>query len=157
MPSSIPQDCVARLTEEGIFKDSTWYQITDDEIRYEELTRDERRTASQLDIDRSVRGFGTHALNSDAWLAARFDCCQGPRQHSLYNSPLTSLDNRGASAPALAYSKGKAIEYFREKTITVRAGSVACHHSAYVVVATDHPECHLWVTTDSDFILSKGL
>ena len=38
----------------------------------------------------------------------------------------------------------------------MRAGSFACHHFAYVVVATDHPEYHLWVTTDGDFIFVKG-
>ena len=27
-----PQDCVVRLTEDDIFKGSTWYHITDDEI-----------------------------------------------------------------------------------------------------------------------------
>ena len=43
-----PQDCVVRLTEGGVFKGSTWYEITDDEIRYEGLTRDEGRIAGQL-------------------------------------------------------------------------------------------------------------
>ena len=28
-----PQDCVVRLTEDGIFTSSTWYHFTDDEIR----------------------------------------------------------------------------------------------------------------------------
>ncbi|MEK9934170.1 MAG: hypothetical protein VW664_10515 [Halieaceae bacterium] len=151
-----PQDCVVRLTEGGVFKGSTWYQITDDEIRYEGLTRDEGRIAGQLEIDRSIRGFGTHALNSDAWLVARFDRSEGPCQRTFYNSPLTSLDHRGATGPALECSQGTTIEYFGEETIRVRAGSFACHHFAYVVVATDHPEYHLWVTTDGDFIFVKG-
>ena len=151
-----PRDCVVRLTEDGAFKGSTWYHITDDEIRYEGLTRDEGRIAGQLDIDRSVRGFGTHALNSDAWLVARFDRSQGPRQYTFYNSPLTSLDHRGSTGPALECSQGTTIEYFGEETITVRAGSFDCHHFAYVAVATDHPEYHLWVTTDGDFIFVRG-
>ena len=45
---------------------------------------------------------------------------------------------------------------FCEETISVRAGSFDCHHFAYVVVATDHPEYHLWNTTDGDFIFVKG-
>ena len=48
------------------------------------------------------------------------------------------------------------IEYFGEETITVRTGSLACHHLAYVVVATDHAEHYRWVTTDGDFIFIKG-
>ena len=36
-----PQDCVVRLTEDGVFKGSTWYHITDEEIRYEGVTREE--------------------------------------------------------------------------------------------------------------------
>ena len=38
----------------------------------------------------------------------------------------------------------------------MRAGSFECHHLAYVVVATDHHESYLWVTTDGDFIFVKG-
>ena len=52
-----PRDCVVRLNEDGVFKGSTWYHITDDEIRYEGLTREEGRIAGQLDIDRTVRRF----------------------------------------------------------------------------------------------------
>ena len=78
------QDCVVCHTEDGIFKGNTWYHITyHDEIHYEGLTRDEGRIAGQLDIDRTVRGFGTHALNSDAWLMARFHLSHGSRQHTF--------------------------------------------------------------------------
>ena len=87
---------------------------------------------------------------------ARFDRSQGPRQHTFYNNPLTSLDHRGATGSALACSRGTTIEYFGKETITVRAGSSACRHFAYVVVATDHPKYHLRVTTDGDFIFVKG-
>ena len=152
-----PQYCVVRLTEGGQFKGSTWYHITDNEIRYEGLTRDEGRISGQLAIDRTIRGFGTHALNSDAWLVARFDRSEGPIQRTFYNSPLTSLDHRGATGPALVCSQGTTIEYFGEERVSVPAGTFECHHFAYVVVATDHPEYHLWVTTDGDFIFVKGM
>ena len=151
-----PQDCVVRLTEDDSFKGSTWYHITDDEISYQGLTSAEGRISGQLDIDRSIRGFGTHALNSDAWLVARFDRSEGPCQRTFYNSPLTSLDHRGATGPALVCSQGTTIEYFGEENVSVPAGTFACHHFAYVVVATDHPEYHLWVTTDGDFVFVKG-
>ena len=78
-----PRDCVVRLTKDGIFKGSTSYHVTFNEIRYEGLTRDEGRIAGQLDINRTVRGFGTHALNSDAWLVARFNRSQWSRQHTF--------------------------------------------------------------------------
>lgn len=38
----------------------------------------------------------------------------------------------------------------------MRAGSFECRHLAYVVLATDHHEYYLWVTTDGDFIFVKG-
>ena len=133
-----PQDCVVRLTEDGVFKGSTWYHITDEEITYQGITKDEGRISGTLPIDRTVRGFGTHALNSDAWLVARFDRSQGPGQHTFYNSPLTSLDHRGATGPALVCSQGTTIEYFGEEKISVSAGTFECHHFAYVVVATEH-------------------
>ena len=103
-----------------------------------------------------IWGFGTHALNSDAWLVARFDRSESPCQRTFYNSPLTSLDHRGATGPALVCSQGTTIEYFGEEEVTVQAGTFACYHFAYVVVATDHPEYHLWVTTDGDFLFVKG-
>ena len=87
---------------------------------------------------------------------AWFDRSQGLRQHTFCNSPLTSLDHRGATSPALSCSKGRTIQYFGEETITLRAGSFDCHHFAYVVVATDHPEYQLWMTTDCDSIFVKG-
>ena len=65
-----PQDCVVPVPEDGIYKGRALCQITDDEIRYEGLTRDESRIAGHLDIDCTARGFGTHALNSDDWLVA---------------------------------------------------------------------------------------
>ena len=77
------QDCVVRLTEDGIFKGSTWYHITHDAIRYEGLTRDEGRITGQLEYGRTVRGFGTHALNSDARLVAWFNRSRGSRQHTF--------------------------------------------------------------------------
>ena len=73
-----------------------------------------------------------------------------------YDSPLTSLDHRGATGPALVCSQGTTIAYFGEETVTVSAGTFECHHFAYVVIKTDHPEYHLWVTTDGDFIFVKG-
>ena len=151
-----PQDCMVRLTEGDHFKGSTWYHITDDEISYQGLSSTKGRISGQLDIDRSIRGFGTHALNSDAWLVARFDRSEGPCQRTFYNSPLTSLDHRGATGPALVCSQGTTIEYFGEEEVTVPAGTFSCYHFAYVVVATDHPEYHLWVTSDGDFVFVKG-
>ena len=53
-------------------------------------------------------------------------------------------------------SQGTTIEYFGKERVSVPAGTFECHHFAYVVVATDHPEYHLWVTTDGDFIFVKG-
>ena len=87
---------------------------------------------------------------------ARFDRSRGPRQHTFYNTPLTSLDHRGATGRALECSQGATIEYFGDETVPVRAGSFECHHLTYVIVATDQPEYHLWLSTDGDFIFVKG-
>lgn len=151
-----PQDCLVRLTEGGVFKGSTWYHITDDEMTYEGLTSEQGRISGQATIDRTIRGFGTHALNSDAWLVARFDRSLGPRQHTFRNNPLTSLDHRGATGPSLVCSEATTIEYFGEEAVTVPAGTFQCYHFAYAVIASHHPVYHLWVTTDGDFIFIKG-
>ena len=75
---------------------------------------------------------------------------------TFHNLPLTSLDHRGATGPALECSQGTTIEYFGEETIGVRASSFARHHFAYVVLATDHDEYHLLVTVDGDYLFVKG-
>ena len=52
-----PQDCVVRLTEGGVFKGSTWYEITDDEIRSYEPAAHSSDAGSiavgRLEIDRT--------------------------------------------------------------------------------------------------------
>ena len=75
---------------------------------------------------------------------------------TFHDLPLSSLDHRGATGPALECSQGTTIEYFGEETIGVRASSFARHHFAYVVLATDHDEYHLWVTVDGDYLFVKG-
>ncbi|MDX1293351.1 MAG: hypothetical protein R3265_11110 [Hyphomonas sp.] len=151
-----PMDAAVRLTEDDTFKGTAWYHFTDHSAEMQGFNCESGRVSAETEIDRSVRGFGNHSLMGDAWLVAKFDRSQGPRQHTFYNNPLTSMDHRGATGPLLERSKTCTFEYFGEEEITVRAGTFRCYHFAFVVVANNHPPYHLWVTADGDFGFVKG-
>lgn len=152
-----PQDASVRLTENDQFKGTAWYNFTDHDAEMQGFNIEDGRTSEKIEIDRSVRGFGNHSAMGDAWLVAKFDRSQGPRQHTFYDNPLTSIDHRGATGPRLEKTAFSTFEYFGEESMTVAAGTFDCHHFAFVVVANDHPMYHLWVTADGDFVFVKGV
>ena len=152
-----PQDAVVRLTEGDSFKGTSWYLFTDHEAEMQGFNIEDGRTSETIEIDRSVRGFGNHSLMGDAWLVAKFDRTEGPRQHTFYDNPLTSIDHRGATGPRLERSKASTFEYFGNDMVTVTAGEFRCHHFAFVQVSNNHPPYHLWVTADGDYVFVKGI
>lgn len=151
-----PMDACVRLTEDDLFKGTAWYHFTDQSAEMQGYNMESGRVSAQTAIDRNVRGFGNHSLLGDGWLVARFDRSKGPRQHTFYDNPLTSIDHRGATGPLLERTKASTFEYFGEDEITVPAGTFHCHHFAFVLVSNNHPPYHLWVTADGDFMFVKG-
>ncbi|MEM9879476.1 MAG: hypothetical protein AAF862_09400 [Pseudomonadota bacterium] len=151
-----PMDAAVRLTEDDAFKGTGWYHFTDTAAELQGYNVGNGRISAQDAIDRSIRGFANHSLMGDGWLVARFDRSQGPRQHTFYNSPLTSTDHRGATGPLLERSTSATFEYFGEDSVTVPAGTFECHHFALLGTATNHPPYRMWVTADGDFSFVKG-
>ncbi len=150
-----PQDAAVRLTEDDQFKGSAWYLFDDHLAQMQGFNQQDGRISDTRQITRQVRGFGNHSLMGDAWLVAKFDRSQGPGQQTFRNNPLTSVDHRGATGPALEQTETSTFEYFGEEQITVSVGTFACFHFAFVLVSNNHPPYHLWVTTD-DFVFVKG-
>ena len=152
-----PMDATVRLTEGDEFKGTSWYWFTDHDAEMQGFNIEDGRISETTEIDRNVRGFGNHSVQGDAWLVAKFDRSQGPRQHTFRNNPLTSIDHRGATGPRLERTEASTFEYFGEEEVTVEAGTLHCHHFAFVVVSNNHPPYHLWVTADGDFVFVKGI
>ena len=151
-----PRDSYVRLTESDRFKGSTWYRFTDDTAEYEGFTAAEGRIRDTATISRAMRGFGSHNLNSDAWLTARYDYSKGTGTQRFTDNLLTSIDHRGATGPAFARSNS-GLEYFGVESVEVPAGTFDCHHFAIVGTSHNHPPYDYWVTTDGDYLYVKGI
>ena len=86
-----PLDTYVRLTRNDCFYGSTWYNWSDTEGEYEGKTAALGRIRDKTSVTRAMRGFGTHNLHSDSWLAARYDFSQGPGIQTFKDNLLTSI------------------------------------------------------------------
>jgi hypothetical protein len=152
-----PHDTYVRLTQDNRFLGSTWYRFSDSEAEYQGFTAQKGRIQEKVAISRAMRGFGAHALNSDAWLAARFDLSKGPGIQTFSNNLLTSIDHRGATGPAFEYTVSSSLQYFGIESVSVKSGVFDCHHFAFVNTSNNHPPYDFWVTSDGDFLYVKGV
>lgn len=151
-----PIDVSVRLTVNDRFAGSTWYHFTDTEAEMQGFTTKDGRLSNKYPISRKIRGFGTHALNGDAWLAARFDLSKGKGVQTFKNNPITSRDHRGATGPAMEFTASSGLQYFGKDTVTVKAGTFLCHHFAFVNLSNQHPPYQFYTTADGDFLFVKG-
>lgn len=152
-----PHDTYVRLTKNNRFFGSTWYRWTDTEGEYQGYTEELGRISDTVPITRAIRGFGTHNLTGDAWLAARFDLSKGEGIQTFKDNLLTSIDHRGATGPAFERTTTSSLQYSGVETVTVPAGSFECYKFAFVMTSNDHPPYEFWVTTDGDFLFIKGV
>lgn len=152
-----PHDVFARLTIGDKFFGSTWYTFSDTEAELQGLTAAKGRIAEKRPITRAMRGFGTHSLMADAWLCARYDYSKGPGQQTFTNNLLTSLDHRGSTGPEFTLTTTSTLKYFGREKMTVKAGTLECHHLAFMNTSNNHPPYDLWVSADGDFLFVKGV
>lgn len=152
-----PHDTFARLMKDNRFLGSTWYRFSDTEAEYYGYTAEKGLIHEKADISRAMRGFGAHAVNSDAWLSARFDLSKGEGVQTFENNLLTSIDHRGATGPAFERTTTSSLRYSGIEAIAVPAGDFDCHHFAFVNTSNNHPPYDFWVTTDGDFLFVKGV
>jgi hypothetical protein len=152
-----PKDAYVRIMRDGELTGSGWFSFTDDEATCESQTRDEGRISQRFPISRPIRGFGMHAVQSDAWLAAAFPYEKGAGHVQFFGRNLMhSTHHFGATGPFMA-TTGSGLEYVGPETIEVAAGTFECHRIRFVGLTNDHPEYHLWVTRDGDFLYVKGV
>jgi hypothetical protein len=114
------------------------------------LTTADGRVSQHFPITRAMRGFGTHALQSDAWLVARYDYSQGPGIQRFRGNLMTTINHRGAGGP-IFMTTNSSLEYVGLKTITVPAGTFECHCLRFVETSHDYPPYEMFVTADEHF------
>lgn len=152
----VPQNVQVRLTKGDKFHGSTWYHFTDSEAEYQGFTADDGRISEKVPYARNMRGFATHALNADAWLAARFDFTKGPGIQTWHNNLLTSADHRGATGPHFERTEISSLHYHGDEDVTVKAGTFTCHKFSFANMSNGHPAYEFWITNDGDYVYVKG-
>jgi hypothetical protein len=156
-PDFHPHDAFVRIMNGGAVTGSGWFRFTDDEASCESWTAAEGRISQRMPIQRPIRSFGVHAVQSDGWLAAPFPYEKGAGHvHFFGRNLLHSTHHFGATGPFIA-TTGSGLEYVGPETVTVPAGTFDCHRLRFVGLTNNHPEYDLWVTRDGDFLYIKGI
>ena len=150
-----PHDALAHITVNGVFQGSAWYAFSDDLAQCEGFNLDEGRVSLQVPISRQMRGFGSHPLQSDAWLMARLDY-DSDQVQTFTGNLLTSTDHLGATGPSFR-TVDSAVRVLGSETITTPAGEFSCHHIQYVAFSNNHPPYDLWITNDGEFHFVRGI
>lgn len=152
-----PHDGSVRIMNSGRWTGDGWYHFTDDLASCEAMSQDNGRLSQTMPITRPMRGFGQHALQSDAWLGATFPYDRGPGHvHFWGQNLLHSSHHLGATGPGLAVTYS-GLEFVGEETITVPAGRFDCYKLRLVGITNDHPPYEMWLTRDGDFLYVRGL
>lgn len=155
-PDYHPCDAYVRIMRDGALTGSGWFRFSDTEAVCESETRDEGRISQRFPIQRPIRGFGIHAVQGDAWLAAAFPYEKGAGHVQFFGRNLLhSTHHFGATGPFIV-TTGSGLEYVGPETIEVPAGRFDTHRLRFVGLTNAHPEYHLWVTRDGDFLYVRG-
>lgn len=158
---SHPHDAAVRLMVNRRYAGHGWYRFTDTQaecLSWIEALNDGAggKFHETRPVARPLRGFGTHAVQADAWLVARYPFAEGPGVRRFENNLLYSTHHLGADGPAFSTTTSS-LSYIGEATITVRAGTFDCHHIAFGDMSNGHPAYELWVTRDPDHIFVRGI
>jgi hypothetical protein len=154
-PDFQPHDGYVRLMIDGRYRGMGWFQFDGRGVACESHSTLDGRLSQRMELPQPVRGFGTHALQGDAWLAARFDYSKGPGVQRFNTNPMCSTHHLGATGPYVM-TTNSGFEYVGVETVTVPAGTFACHRIRFVGTSNNHPPYDMWVTTDGDFLFIAG-
>lgn len=153
-----PLDAYVRILNHGVPTGSGWFRFGDDVAEGESFTAATGRLSQRVPIEKPMRGFGVHALMGDGWLAAGFPFERGAgHTHFLgERNLLHSLHHFGATGPKLEIS-GSGLTYSGTETITVPAGTFACHRLNFTGMTNAHPPYTMWISADGDFLYVQGV
>jgi hypothetical protein len=151
-----PRDAFTRIVVDGRLRGSAWYQFTNDLASCESHNAAEGRLTQQMPIRRGIRGFGAHALQSDAWLAAAYDRSQGPGVKRFEGNLMSTTDHRGSTGPRFM-TTDSSLEYVGEETLEVAAGRFVSAHFRFVGTSHGYPPYDMWVTADGHYHFVKAV
>lgn len=152
-----PHDAYVRIMNRGMATGTGWFHFTETQAECESWSVDAGRLSQSVAIARPMRGFGIHAVQGDAWLAATFPYERGPGHTQFFGRNLIhSLHHFGASGPYL-HTTGSGLRYVGDETITVPAGSFDCYRVAFVGLTNAHPPYDMWLTRDGEFTFVRGM
>jgi hypothetical protein len=152
-----PHDAYVRIMNQGIVTGTGWFRFTDTSAECESWTAREGRISQTVPIQRPLRGFGIHAVQGDAWLAASFPYERGAGHTHFWGKNLIhSLHHFGATGPSIHTSES-GFELVGDECVTVAAGIFNCHRLRFAGMTNDHPPYDMWVTKDGDFLYVKGV
>jgi hypothetical protein len=160
----VPQNLHVHLTVGDRFMGSGWISHEPSEnggtLTCESTGPDIGRLSQSLNYQGKIEGFGTHPIAGDGFTTRCMDVSKGPHRRQI-RVFLPSPDHRGATPPMLA-EVNIGLEYVGDETVTVEAGTFACHHFRFVddegpgMGGVPHPHYDMWVTADDDHIFVKG-
>lgn len=158
----MPMDCFIRLTVGDRFMGSGWFRMGPTEIECESYGPSIGRVSQKMPVSEAYDGFGTHPIVADAYITRKIDRSLGVHKRK-FRTFLPSADHRGATPPFIVPSTIE-LGYVGEETVTVAAGTFACHHYRFTddeggMVSGNgeaHPPYDVWVTADDDAIFVQG-
>lgn len=140
-PDWRPSDAWVRLSQDGRFFGTGWFRFAAGLSEHEGYSAREGRIRQRFAI--TANGFGTHALQSDAWKTALIDPSEGPGRRDIPAMATMSREANGCSGPLLDFYDF-AVDYRGEEQVTVPAGSFLCRRCD--LLFPDFPPLPVWVT-----------
>ena len=153
----LPVDAFVRLSINGSFQGSSWFNFSENEIECEAVTKDAGRLSQKQYVDSWPKAFGAHPVTNDAWGCAVFDMSNTNEVQKFKNCVTTSKTPHGSTGPTITLTE-KYLSYHGEEEITVPAGTFKTKYFQISwdkdKVGYDWPPIHVWVNSD-DFIMVK--
>lgn len=154
-----PKDGSVRLTIGGKYEGSGWFHFTEQACVLEAHNIEMGRTSEQETLDKAAQWFGNHAIVNDGFLSKLFPLGTKPGKRRIDRAIMSSPDHRGATGPEL-FPLCFGVEYIKDETVTVGAGTFNARKFAVIDTAEglpeEHPPYEFWCTNDADGIFLKG-
>ena len=155
-PDWHPVEAYIRIQQDQAWSGSGWFRFTDDGVLLDRQSRDEGDTRDTANFDGPLRGFGTHGLQADAWLAAAFPFGLGSGSEHRWPVNLThSLHHLGASGPTISTTTS-GLRYVGDESVKTAAGKFDCRRIQFVGFTNDHPPYDMWITREDEPIYVRG-
>ena len=153
----VPLDAFVRLSVEGIFKGSSWFHFSKNQVECESFTKDSGRSSQIIDLERPMHSFGAHPVSNDAWGCAIYDMSDKQKKQYFNNVITTSKTAHGNTGPSIMLTE-KYLSFHGKENVSVPAGDFDSNY--YQIswgqedMGREWPPIHIWTHGD-DFMIVK--